>query len=72
MEKNNNIKLENIYAELWEIFQYVDLGIVSKIPKSILEIIKNNKNDNWNFKYDYKKNLNEQEIMEETKDFYSI
>ncbi len=71
MNDKHNV-LENIYAEIWELFKYLDVEFLMKIPSSVLNEIKNHKNDLWNYKYDIKKNLEDQQILEETKDYLSI
>lgn len=64
--------LNNIYAEVWEICKYIDVGFVSKIPSTVLKEIRENKNNNWTFKYDLSISLENQNIMEDTKKFLSI
>ena len=70
--KNTYDNLKNVYSEIWEIIKYLNYKTVIKIPSDILKTIRENKNENWNFKYNPKKSIEDQKIMEETKDYLSI
>ena len=64
-------EMRNIYAEVWEILKYTNIADLKKIPEKIFFEIKNNRNINHKFKYNPDKNLEEQEIMEESKNYFS-
>ena len=70
----DNIKenMKNIYAEVWEMFKYLNSEDLNKIPKNILKEINENKNENHTFKYNPNICLEEQNIMEDTKNYFSI
>ncbi len=60
---------KKVFSELYEIFKYLPDDFKKKIPEELLEIIKDNRNENYIFKYDKSKKLEEQDIYEETKAF---
>lgn len=57
--------------EVNEILDHMDNKFISKIPNDLLEIIKNYKLGNSNFKYDLTKSLSEQNIHKETLEILS-
>lgn len=66
MEKTA-INTDRLFVETQEIFKYLDKKIYDKIPEKIKKII-NEYEGNYKFKYDISKELNEQDILQETKD----
>ena len=66
--------MENYYialAEVDEILKYIESKFITKIPKDILEVIKNNKAPNVVFKYNITKSLIEQNVHKETLEILS-
>lgn len=66
--------MENYYialAEVDEILGHIEEEFISKIPKDILEVIKNNKAPNVVFKYNITKSLIEQNVHKETLEILS-
>lgn len=57
--------------EVNEILKHIEDKFVSKIPKDILDTIRNYKSGNNNFKYDLTKSLSEQSIHRETLEILS-
>lgn len=64
-------KLDNVASELAEIFKYLEPGLLEKIPAHIVEQINKRRNPNYKFKLDKTKDLNEQDLMEETRQVLS-
>ena len=67
-----NINYPMVYAELYEILMYIPIEKIKKIPKVIINQIDNNKDKNYNLKFDINKSLDEQNISEQTKLFLAI
>lgn len=65
------VNYSNVLTETSEILEYFDKSLLEKIPKKLIEKIKANVNPQYNFTYNRTKKLNEQEIMQETKDLIS-
>lgn len=57
--------------EVDEILNHMDNKFISKIPNDIIEIIRNYKSVNNNFKYDLTKPLSEQNLQKETLEILS-
>lgn len=53
-------------VEVDEILNHLSYQYKNKIPKDILEIIKQNKDENYHWKFDNKKKLYQQDIPRET------
>ena len=58
---------KNAYKEVYIILNNMESRDVSLIPKTFLELLKNNMNTNYNFKLDSRKNFREQQLLKETK-----
>lgn len=54
------------FAETYEILKYMDKKTLSKIPKDVFDIIKNNKTNNYIFNYNKELSLIEQNVHKET------
>ena len=59
------------YIELREILKYVDLEIVKKIPNQIISYLNSISSSGYEFKYDFTKSLNDQNIHKHTKELLS-
>ena len=55
------------YKEIIEILKYTKKSDVKKIPKEKIIMWKTNMDENWNFKVDTSKNLEDQKILAETR-----
>ena len=60
-----------IYIELKEILKYTDKSIVEKIPQRVLDKINSVNSNGYKFTYDVSKELNEQNILQKTKELLS-
>lgn len=60
-----------IYVELKEILKYTDKSITEKIPQKVLNKINSVNSNGYKFKYDINKDLNEQDILQKTKELLS-
>ena len=69
--KNYDLNTKNIFAELTEIFRYLDIESLNRIPSNIKKEIYNNRNLKCEFKYDISKSMENQEISDDTKDLFS-
>lgn len=65
MTKEN--EMSNTFSELNEIFKYLETDILEKIPKNLRDNINQYKNNDYKFKYDTTKELQDQNISTETK-----
>lgn len=60
-----------IYVELKEILKYTDKSITDKIPQKILNQINSVHSNEYTFTYDINKELDEQDILQKTKELLS-
>ena len=54
------------YTEILEILKYMEEKDKNKIPKELIQIFQENKDDNYEFRINPAKDLKEQPLMEET------
>lgn len=59
------------YKEVIEILKYMPKDSVNKIPTDLLDTFKKNMDKNYEFKVDISKNLEEQNILEETRAIFA-
>lgn len=62
----------NAFKETLVIIENSDKSILSKIPKSFLNFLKNNMNHNYNYKIDNNLSLAQQQTLPETKAILSL
>ena len=68
----NMKEYEDAYAEVLEILEYVSEEDYKKIPKSKIELMKDNANKNHKFIYDPNKTLDENGVLELTKRIIAV
>lgn len=61
------LKTNDIYSEVYSILNLLGDSYINKIPRKTLDIIKNERNINYNPKYDFSIDINRQDIKRETK-----
>lgn len=61
-----NIKYQNALSEVQEILKETDEELLEKVPSSIRQFIKENRNEEYNVQIDGTKSLEEQNILPET------
>lgn len=64
-----DLEYKNTLYEVNEILKILDQSLIDKLPVSVIEEIKKNKSDHYNFKMDYKKSLKEQKMLETTEQY---
>lgn len=62
----------DVYTEVYEIINHVEEKERNKIPKNVIDFIKENKNDNYNFKIDENKTFENQTLKRETLVFMAL
>ena len=67
-----NIKYANAYIEVLEILKYISVEDYNKIPKNKIELFETNANNDYIFKYDPSKTLDEQNVSKITKGIIAI
>lgn len=60
------------YKEVIEILKYIPQESVDKIPKTMIEVFKNNMDKEYEFHVDINKKFEEQKLLEETKAILAI
>lgn len=65
----NNIEYRNTLYEVNEIFGALDKDLINQVPSQLIDKIKANKSENYNFKLDPTKTLKEQKLLKTTKEF---
>ena len=68
----NNLIYNNVATELLEIFKYLEKTIKEKIPINLEKKLIQLRNENYVFKIDKTKSLNEQKILPETRQILSM
>jgi len=63
--------VNRVATEMTEIFKHMDVGIVHRIPANLRKKLEKIRDKNYEFHYDNKKPLKEQEILPETRAFFS-
>lgn len=71
MERVTN-DYSKIFTEVDEIFAHLPEELLSKVPAKIKKEVKANKDTNYEFEYDEDKELKNQKIYEQTKDFIAL
>ena len=70
--KKNTKDYSKVFTELDEIFRYLPDEMLRKIPAKMKKVIRENKNKEYEFCYDESKELMNQDIYMQTKDFLAI
>ena len=60
-------ELGNAFTEVYDILCHMEPEMYKKIPIKFIDTIKQNRNQEYEVKINYKKNIQEQEIMKDTK-----
>lgn len=71
MERVTN-DYSKIFTEVDEIFAHLPEELLNKVPAKIKKEVKANKDPNYEFEYDENKELKNQKIYEQTKDFIAL
>ena len=64
--------INNVFSEVYDIICHMDEDLRNKIPKRFIEIIKENRNLNYNVNIDYNQNINKWNIIYDTKVMLSV
>ena len=55
------------FTEVYDIVNHLDTNLYDKIPNQFIEMLRQNMDTNYNVKIDYSKNINEQELLQDTR-----
>ena len=64
--------MNKAFAEVYDIIRHMDKEIIDKIPKKFIKFIYDNRDNSYNVKFDYSKNILEQNMLRDTKVLLSI
>lgn len=64
--------LKQSFCELYEIFLHMEKALYDKIPKSFINIVKENKDPNYECKIDFTKSINDQKLLKKTRAILSL
>lgn len=67
-----DIKYANAYSDVLEILKYIPVEDYNKIPKNKIELFKTNANNDYSFKYNPNKTLDEQNVSKTAKAIIAI
>lgn len=67
-----DVKYQNAFSEVLEILKSISKEDYDKIPSEEISVFEENKNRNYNFKYNPNKTLNEQNVSKEAKYIIAI
>ena len=62
----------DVYTEVYEIINHVEKKERNKIPKNVIDFIKENKNDSYNFRIDENRTFENQTLKRETLVFMAL
>lgn len=60
------------FTEVYDIVKHLDSKLYNKIPNQFIEMLKQNMDTNYNVNIDYSKNINEQELLQDTRIILSL
>ncbi len=60
------------FSEVYDIINHMEYNLYNKIPKQFIEMLERTRDKNYKFKIDYSKNINNQELLHETRVILSI
>jgi len=67
-----DIEYANAYKEVLEILKYIPNEEYQKIPQNLIELFRDEANNNNDFKFDINKKINEQQISDKAKTILAI
>ena len=67
-----NKTMEQTFTEVYDIICHLDKNLYDKISKEFIELIKNNRDELYEVNIDYSKDINEQELLKETRIILSL
>lgn len=67
MNRNMNIEYASAYSEVLEVLNHMSKEDYDKIPKDMIDMFQTNCNNEYQFKYDLKKEFEEQKISKRAK-----
>lgn len=67
-----DIKYANAYSEVLEILKYIPVEDYNKIPKEKIELFETNANNDYSFKYNPEKTLDDQSVSQIAKGIIAI
>lgn len=65
-------KMNNAFSEVYDIICHMDENLKNKISPKFIKIIKDNRNEEYKVNIDYSKNINNQNILHDTKVILSV
>lgn len=60
------------FTETYDIVMHLEKSLYNKIPNSFIQMLKDNKDDNYKVNIDYSKNINEQALLKDTRVLLSL
>lgn len=60
------------FTETYDIVMHLEKSLYNKIPNSFIQMLKDNKDDNYKVNIDYSKNINEQVLLKDTRVILSL
>jgi len=64
--------IKQSFSETYDIVMHLEKSLYSKIPNSFIQMLKDNKDDNYKVNIDYSKNINEQNLLKDTRIILSL
>lgn len=60
------------FSEVYDIVMHLEKKLYNKIPNSFIQMLKENKDENYKINIDYSKNINEQSLLRDTRIILSL
>ena len=60
------------FTEIYDIVMHLEKSLYNKIPNSFIQMLKDNKDDNYKVNIDYSKSINEQDLLKDTRVILSL
>ena len=67
-----DLEYKKMLTEVNAVLDSLDEELYKKLPESLTNVIKRDKDNSYDFKLDETKSINEQEMMEQTKSFLTM
>lgn len=68
----NETRREQAYAEVYQVILHMEKGLQIMIPRKFIHFLRKNMDTQWGQKLDFSKNLNDMDLLQETRVLLSL
>lgn len=69
---SNETRREQAYAEVYQVILHMEKGLQIMIPRKFIHFLRKNMDTQWGQKMDFSKNLNDMDLLQETRVLLSL